>query len=194
MSADLPDSASETLLRRVYASVTLESPTMRDEARAWQRENEAEGCSPVSVEQRWLLGDDDEYDQHLHLVVRLAAEDGSGQRIDGGVFGIGGPRKRDAWWGYVGPPPPARPLPIRLLQELGWAISARRYRVNQGDIERAVDGMLGRDPRLHRPPRLSWHGLVDALDEAGIEVSEEQLIGLPLTLELDDEVRAQLAS
>jgi hypothetical protein len=53
--------------------------------------------------------------------------------------------------------------------------------------------MLGRDPELHRPPRLAWGQLVDALAAAGLAVSEQELIDAPLTIELLPGVRAQLA-
>ncbi|MCW3018571.1 MAG: hypothetical protein JWN10_879 [Solirubrobacterales bacterium] len=62
----------------------------------------------------------------------------------------------------------------------------------RSDIEDRVNQMLGRDPRLHRPPRLSWDGLIAALGSAGIDVTEEQLIETPMTVELDSEVEAAL--
>lgn len=54
--------------------------------------------------------------------------------------------------------------------------------------------MLGRDPMLHRPPRLAWGGLIEALAGAGIVVSEQQLIDARLTIELSPAARAQIAS
>jgi len=60
------------------------------------------------------------------------------------------------------------------------------------DIEDGVNQMLGRDPRLHRPPRLAWDSLIAALGSAGIDATEEQLIETPMTVELDGEVQAAL--
>ena len=54
--------------------------------------------------------------------------------------------------------------------------------------------MLGRDPKQHRPPRLSWETLIDRLAEAGIEVTEQQLIGLPFRCGFSAPLRAELAA
>lgn len=64
--------------------------------------------------------------------------------------------------------------------------------VARTDIEDSINQLLGKDPRQHRPPRLSWGGLIDALASAGIDATEEQLIDAPLTVELDGEVEAAL--
>ena len=52
--------------------------------------------------------------------------------------------------------------------------------------------MLRRDPKLHRPPRLSWEKLRSALAAKGLEVTEANLIAAPLTLELSDAVKAEI--
>ncbi len=52
--------------------------------------------------------------------------------------------------------------------------------------------MLGRDPDLHRPPRLFWQKLIDALERARIHVTERELMRVPLTIELTAEVPAEL--
>ncbi len=52
--------------------------------------------------------------------------------------------------------------------------------------------MLGRDPEQHHSPRLAWGRLIEALATAGLNVSEEELIQVPLTMGLDDEGRAAL--
>jgi hypothetical protein len=62
------------------------------------------------------------------------------------------------------------------------------------DVEEGIDQMLGRDPALHRPPRLAWGQVISALVAAGIVISEQELIELPLSIELDDEVAARLTS
>ena len=52
--------------------------------------------------------------------------------------------------------------------------------------------MLGRDPMLHHPPRLSWGKLIEALDEAGASVRESELIEASLTIELAPDLQAEL--
>ena len=52
--------------------------------------------------------------------------------------------------------------------------------------------MLGRDPEQHRPPRLSWDGLQQALADEGITVTEQQLIDTPLELVLSESAAAEL--
>lgn len=80
--------------------------------------------------------------ESLNLYVSLSADTSDGQRVHTGGpdFGIGGPR-HGIWHSYHGPlPPPEDP---------------REHRVGPADIEDAINQMLGRDPTLHRPPRLS---------------------------------------
>jgi hypothetical protein len=177
-------------LTRVYASVTHESRAAWEASREYWRK--------VPDAPKWLLEsfDDRAYDDYLDVSVSLAAEDDSGRRIEGGDFGVGGPRRGSAarWKSHAGPPPPEPPLPFRLLQELLYDWRDRRYRVGRRDIEDSINQMLGRDPEQHRPPRLVWHGLVDALADAGIDVTEDELIALPLTVELDAELEAELAA
>ena len=60
--------------------------------------------------------------------------------------------------------------------------------VARTDVEEGIDRLLGRDTRLHLPPRLSWGVLIAALHSAGIDATEEQLIATPMTVELDSEV------
>lgn len=61
-------------------------------------------------------------------------------------------------------------------------------------IAEGIDQLLGRDPKLHRPPRLAWGPLVAALAASGIHVGEEELAELPLTIELDEEVAVKLGA
>jgi len=77
------------------------------------------------------------------------------------------------------------------LIDAGAAFAMGGHEARTG-IEDSIDRLLGKDPRQHRPPRLSWDGLIAALASAGIEATEEQLIDAPLTVELDDEVEAAL--
>lgn len=67
------------------------------------------------------------------------------------------------------------------------------HRADIDDIEDGINQMLGRDPQLHRPPRLSWGKLIAALADAGIAVTESELIQLPLKVELLPEVEPALA-
>jgi hypothetical protein len=47
-------------------------------------------------------------------------------------------------------------------------------------------------PRCTDPPRLSWENLIRALEQAGIHVTERELILVPLTIELTPEVQVEL--
>ena len=124
----------------------------------------------------------------LSLRVSLAAEDSDGRRIAsaGSDFGMSGPR-HGVWHRWHGPPlPDDREEADRLM--------LFEHRVDLHDIEDGIKQMLGRDPTLHRPPRLSWQRLIDALDEASLSVTERDLIEAPLTVELAPEVEVELES
>jgi hypothetical protein len=125
---------------------------------------------------------------HLNLHVSLSAEDSSGRRIRtaGRDFGMSGPRV-GVWHRWHGPPLPDDPQEARRL-------ALEEHRADLADIEDGIHQMLGRDPRLHRPPRLSWENLIRALGDAGVPVSEESLIAAPLTIELAPEVQAEIES
>ena len=128
-------------------------------------------------------GDSNKHDQSafgrapdkLHGSVRLTAltADGASVTSDRDDFGITLPR-------YV----------PRQQRSRSTARAAEKL---TRDIEEAINQMLGRDPKLHRPPRLAWGGLIDALAGTGIVVSEQELIDAPLTIELSAEARAQIA-
>jgi hypothetical protein len=66
------------------------------------------------------------------------------------------------------------------------------HRLDLNDIHDGINQMLGRDPDLHHPPRLSWQKLISALRDAGISVTEQDLIAAPLTVELSSEVQTEL--
>jgi hypothetical protein len=68
----------------------------------------------------------------------------------------------------------------------------REHRVGLPDIEDGINQMLGRDPTLHHPPRLSWGNLISALQDAGVAVTERDLIDAPLTIELTPELQTEL--
>jgi hypothetical protein len=128
--------------------------------------------------------------ERFHLNVRLSALTESGERVSSvhADFGIGGPRRGVGaiWHRYRGPPLSEDP-------EEETELLSQTYRVGLSDIDDAVNHMLGRDPEQHRPPRLSWGKLIDALVRAGVPVTEQELIDAPLTLELSPRVKAELA-
>jgi hypothetical protein len=102
----------------------------------------------------------------LHVGVRLTAltADGASVTSDRDDFGI--------------------TLPRSVPRGQRSRLTARATEKLTRDIAEAINQMLGRDPELHRPPRLAWGGLIDALGGTGIVVSEQELIDAPLTIEL----------
>ena len=64
------------------------------------------------------------------------------------------------------------------------------YRVQRHDVEDAINQLLGRDPELHRPPRLSWDHLIELLAKHGKVVTEEDLIAVPFRVEFSAEALA----
>jgi hypothetical protein len=122
------------------------------------------------------------------MTVTLTAVLADGRRLTGGGFGFGGPRHGIGaiWYRYRGPQLHDDPGEHeRLLDET--------YHVSLSDVQDAVDQMLGRDPEQHRPPRLSWDGLLRALDMDGVRSSEQELIATPLIVDLSDEATAEIA-
>lgn len=128
--------------------------------------------------------------ESFHLNVRLSALTDSGERVSSPQddFGIGGPRRGVGaiWHRYRGPKLSEDP-------EEETELLNQTYRVGLSDIEDAINQMLGRDPEQHRPPRLSWGKLIDALASAGTAVTEQQLINAPLSVELSPRVKSELA-
>ena len=94
------------------------------------------------------------------------------------------PRNRGGTKRYAGPPLPEDPdARQRVLNA---------YRVQRYDVEDAFNGLLGRDPEMHRPPRLSWSHLIELLADHGTVVSEERLIAMPFRFEFSAEALAAL--
>jgi hypothetical protein len=163
-------------VKRVVATVELESSMWTELART--RETDGGGPRPrVQVSGN---------PEDLSLHVSLGAEDAAGQRVDtpGRDFGLRGPR-RGVWHRWHGPALPEDRAEAERL-------ALFEHRVDIHDIEDGINQMLGRDPELHRPPRLAWRNLIRALEQAGIQVTEDELIVAPLTIELAPEVRAEL--
>ena len=80
---------------------------------------------------------------------------------------------------YAGPPFPEDPDARRRVLDA--------YRVQRRDVEDAMNQQLGRDPEMHRPPRLSWGLLIELLAEHGKVVTEEELIAMPFVFEFPAE-------
>jgi hypothetical protein len=80
---------------------------------------------------------------------------------------------------YAGPPLPEDPDPYQS--------ALQAYRVQRHDVEDAMNQLLGRDPEMHRPPRLSWDPLIELLAEHGKVVTEEELIAMPFVFEFPPE-------
>lgn len=85
---------------------------------------------------------------------------------------------------YAGPPLPEDSDARRCVLDA--------YRVQRHDVEDAMNQLLGRDPEIHRPPRLSWGPLIELLAAHGKVVSEEELIAMPFLFEFSPEALAAL--
>ena len=96
-------------------------------------------------------------------------------------MGAAGPRRRIAaiTKRYAGPPLPEDPDARRRVLDV--------YRVQRRDVEDAMNQLLGRDPEMHRPPRLSWGPLIELLADHGNLVTEEELIAMPFVFEFPAE-------
>jgi hypothetical protein len=163
-------------VRQVFARVNLQSSA--------QAEPSAREATDGEQPKRMIMMSGNP--ENLSLHVSLSAEDGTGRhtRTLGRDFGISGPR-HGVWHRWHGPSlPEDRVAADRIV--------LREHRVDQADIEDGINQMLGRDPRLHHPPRLSWHNLIRALNSAGMPITEQDLIDAPLTVELAPEVQAEL--
>ncbi len=133
------------------------------------------------------LDNDATQGEQYGMNVSLAARLDDGREIAGDVFGFAGPRDGlgAIWHRYRGPLLHEDPAEHdRRLEET--------YHVGMDDVQDAVNQMLGRDPEMHRPPRLSWDRLQHALDGQEIRVSEQQLIDAPLELVLSASAAAEV--
>jgi hypothetical protein len=97
----------------------------------------------------------------------------------------GNPENLNLWHRWRG-----TPLPDDQAEATRLALV--EHRVDVDDIEDGINQMLGRDPSLHRPPRLSWEKLIRSFENDGVQVTERELIAAPLTIELAPEVQAEL--
>ncbi|MGO9974777.1 MAG: hypothetical protein ACLP01_18625 [Solirubrobacteraceae bacterium] len=180
MSAQTGTGDGPPAVRRIIARVELQSRVLEQ---IHKRHEAGDDTAPQ------VLNVNKPSPERLNLYVSLSAHTTDEQRIrsDGSGFGMGGPRRGVGaiWWRYHGPPPlPDDPEGQNALLE--------NHHVGPADIEDGINQMLGRDPSLHRPPRLSWGKLIATLAEHGIQVTEQDLINAPLTVELDPDVQADL--
>ena len=166
--SDMPEDGH---VLRVFARVDLQS--------SWRAEVERRRVPTVVVVSSATPG-------RLSVRVSLSAEISDGRRITArtGDFGISGPRS-GIWHRWHGPPLPEDP-------EEAARMMLEEHHVDQRDIEDGINQMLGRDPDLHHPPRLSWDGLITTLAEAGVRVTDRDLIHTPFSMELTPEVQAAL--
>lgn len=118
----------------------------------------------------------------------LFAVSTDGSRITGAParMGAAGPRRGIAaiTKRYAGSPLPEDPDARQRVLDA--------YSVQRHDVEDAMNQLLGRDPEMHRPPRLSWDPLIELLAEHGTAVSEDQLIAMPFEFEFSAEALAAL--
>jgi Clp amino terminal domain, pathogenicity island component len=173
----LVPAAGDPCVTCVHATVNLQSSVSAEVAGALTDDR---GAARRVVQ---IVSEDAE---SLSLHISLSAEDSTGRRIhtSGPDFGISGPR-RGIWHRWHGPPLPDD-------AERADRIMLFDHRVDLHDIEDGINQMLGRDPSLHRPPRLAWQNLIRALEQAGVQVTEPELIDAPLSVELTPEVQAEL--
>lgn len=170
---------------RIVAVVELRTDSEKREMVARFRANRSNAEELARIERHIL--DPMKY----HMYVRLSAETADGRLVASGSrdFGFGGPRRGLAaiWHRYRGPRLSEDPdEEVRLLEET--------YHVGVADIEDAINGVLGRDPELHRPAHLAWNNLIRALAVEGIEVTDDQLIAAPLVIELTAQVEAEITA
>ena len=134
---------------------------------------------------------------HVGAVVHVEVTNGDGWSAEATLFavsadgtritvphtsmGSGGPSRGIAaiWKRYAGPPLPEDPDARQRVFD--------SYRVQRHDVEDAINQLLGRDPEMHRPPRLSWGHLIELLAKHGKVVTEEELIAMPFRFEFSAE-------
>lgn len=69
-------------------------------------------------------------------------------------------------------------------------VFGNRQQATRRELEEAIGRMLGRGET--RPPDLAWQQLRPMLDQVGIALTDEELIAMPLVLELSSELLAEL--
>jgi hypothetical protein len=61
------------------------------------------------------------------------------------------------------------------------------------DVEHTINQTFGSDSDRPRSPEGDWWNLLDVLARVGTKTTEEELIALPLKIELSDQVKAYIA-
>jgi len=160
---------------RVHATVKLQSSIWEEIARSEPHDS---GRSPRRIQLT-------SHPESLSLHISLSAQDSAGRYIRTGQrdFGVSGPR-RGVWHRWHGP--------LSGIRRQASRVAMFEHRVDVHDIEDSINQMLGRDPTLHRPPRLAWGNLIRALEQVGVTATEQDLIAAPLTIEVTPEVQVEL--
>jgi hypothetical protein len=122
--------------------------------------------------------------ERLHVTFTLAAELSDGRQVRATrprlEFTFWRRGRAAIWHRYRGPW-----RPRFVLQ--------RTYRLRESDMQDALEETLGHaDWGAPDPPRDVWRGLIDALNAEGVRATEQELLAVPLTLELDREVNTEL--
>lgn len=134
---------------------------------------------------------------HLGAVVHVAITSGDEWSAEATLFAVGADGSRiTATHASMGAAGPSRGIAAITKRYAGPALpedpDVRRrvldaYLVQRHDVEDAMNQLLGRDPEMHRPPRLSWGPLIELLAEHGKVVTEEELIAMPFEFEFPAE-------
>ena len=169
---------------RVRVHVTLESDAEKQELAAQFRESLAD-----DPERRKEVVDNILDPTRYRMFATLSAALSDGRQVSSGVRDMGFSAQKDGiaaiMHRYQGPKLSADPDEHeRLLRET--------YHVSYTDVVDHINQMLGRDPELHKPPRLAWSNLITAVENAGARTTEAQLIDAPLELDLADEVKTEI--
>jgi hypothetical protein len=72
----------------------------------------------------------------------------------------------------------------RVTAEIPLGISGS-LSISRSEVNEQLDRLLGRDPRMRRPPRLAWGPIISALESIGVNSSEEELIATPLEIHFE---------
>lgn len=57
--------------------------------------------------------------------------------------------------------------------------------ISRSEVNEQLARLLGRDPRMRRPPRLAWGPLTAALESIGVSSSEAELTATPLEVRFE---------
>jgi hypothetical protein len=57
--------------------------------------------------------------------------------------------------------------------------------ISRSEVNEQLDRLLGRDPRVRRPPRLAWGPMISALESIGVNSSEAELIATRMEIHFE---------